>query len=218
MDYQKIYNSLIEKGKNRKLDCYVETHHIIPRCMNGSDDIDNLVELTPEEHYLAHQLLVKIYPDNYSLVKAAQMMIPNRPSNKMYGWLRRRFSKVQSISQSGEGNSQYGKIWITNGFEETKTFGEIPDGWQRGRLSSYLNSEKKDEYLRLKKEKAAIKIENRRKELRYLYEIYKVKGFDGVKEVGYEYSKPNLVASFAKYLPEFTPQNGKPRKVNFARL
>ena len=213
MDYNKIYESLVERGKNRKLDCYTESHHIIPRCMCGSDDTSNLVDLTPEEHYLAHQLLVKIYPGNHSLVKAAQMMIPNRPSNKMYGWLRRRFCEAQSASQSGEGNSQYGKIWITNGIEEAKSFGEIPYGWQRGRLSSYSNLKKKAEKIKLEQEKAAIKIENKRKELRYFYEIYKIKGFDGVKEVGYEYSKPNLVTAFAKYLPEFDPQNGKPRKV-----
>ena len=27
--------------------------------MGGTDDEENLVELTPEEHYVAHQLLVK---------------------------------------------------------------------------------------------------------------------------------------------------------------
>lgn len=213
MNYQRIYNSLIERGKNRKLDCYTESHHIIPRCMRGSDDIDNLVDLTPEEHYLAHQLLVKIYPDNYSLVKAVQMMIPNRPSNKMYGWLKKRFSKAQSECQSGKGNSQYGTIWITNGIKQAKSFGEIPDGWQRGTLYGFINAKKTSESI---KEKTNIKLENmenKRKELRLLYEIYKVKGFEGVKEVGYEYSKPNLVTAFAKYLPEFEPQNGKPRKV-----
>jgi hypothetical protein len=31
--------------------------------MDGSDLVSNLVYLTPEEHYVAHQLLVKMYPE-----------------------------------------------------------------------------------------------------------------------------------------------------------
>jgi len=210
MNYQKIYNSLIERGKNRKIEFYTERHHIIPRCMGGLDNIDNLVDLTPEEHYLAHQLLVKIYPKNYALVKAAQMMIPNRPSNKMYGWLRRKFCDAQSKCQTGKNNSQYGTIWITNGIEQSKSFGEIPDGWQRGTLNGLINAKRSSEAM---KEKSNIKLENKHKELRPLYEIYKVEGFDGIINIGYKYSKQNLVTQFAKYLPEFVPQNGKPRKV-----
>jgi hypothetical protein len=95
MDYKKIYDSLIERGKNRlntgKL--YYESHHIIPRCMNGTDEQYNLVYLTPEEHYIAHQLLIKIYPDNLKLAHAANMMCVNRTTNKLYGWVRRRLSK-----------------------------------------------------------------------------------------------------------------------------
>ena len=204
MNYRKIYDSLINRGKSRILESYSEKHHIIPRCMGGTDDKDNLVDLTPEEHYLAHQLLVKIYPDNHLLAMAVAMMIPNRPSNKMYGWLRRRHSVAMSVFQTGEGNSQFGTIWITNGVEEMKTKSGIPDGWFQGRLSSYKARE-------VKKEKAKAKLEAKQKELRDLYEIYKSKGFDGVKESGYKYSKPNLVTAFAKYLPEFKPQNGKQR-------
>ena len=204
MNYQKIYDSLINRGKSRILESYSERHHIIPRCMGGSDDKDNLVDLTPEEYYLAHQLLVKIYPDNHALVKAATMMVSNRPSNKMYGWLRRRHSVAMSVSQTGEGNSQFNTIWITNGIDEMKIKSGIPDGWFRGRLSSYKKKESK-------KEKAKAKLESKQKDLRELHEIYKLKGFDGVKESGYKYSKPNLVSAFAKYLPEFIPQNGKKR-------
>ena len=36
MNYQKIYDSIIESAKTRKLvNCYKERHHIIPVCMNG---------------------------------------------------------------------------------------------------------------------------------------------------------------------------------------
>jgi hypothetical protein len=138
MNYNKIYNNLIENAKTRSLDGYVEKHHIIPKCIGGSDDKNNLVCLTPEEHYIAHQLLVKIYPNNKRIIQAAIMMIPNRPSNKLYGWLRRRFSKMQSLSQSGENNTQWGTVWIHNKeLKQSKKLSKndkIPDGWYKGRI------------------------------------------------------------------------------------
>jgi len=100
MNYQKIYNSLIERGKTRglnkkKLDYYTEQHHILPKCMNGDNNKDNLVLLTAEEHFVAHQLLVKIYPNNENLIFACQLMtiaIPEireyRSKNKFYSWIK----------------------------------------------------------------------------------------------------------------------------------
>ena len=76
---------------------YVERHHIIPRCIGGTDDETNLVSLTPEEHYLCHLLLVKIYPNNIRLVKAAMFMVSSnnnvKRNNKVYGWLKRQYSE-----------------------------------------------------------------------------------------------------------------------------
>ena len=63
MNYQKIYNQLIEKAQNRILpwNKYKEVHHILPRSMGGSNDIINLISLTAKEHFLAHLLLYKRY-------------------------------------------------------------------------------------------------------------------------------------------------------------
>lgn len=44
-----------------KIDGYREIHHIVPRCMGGLDDDNNLVLLTAKEHYLCHGLLFEIY-------------------------------------------------------------------------------------------------------------------------------------------------------------
>jgi hypothetical protein len=97
MNYQLHYDRLIERAKNRILSGYCEKHHIIPVCMGGSDDKENLAKLTPEEHYLAHLLLIKIYPNNYKLIWAAARMISgneNTPrKNKMYGWLRKKMAE-----------------------------------------------------------------------------------------------------------------------------
>ena len=50
--YKKTYDSLIEKGKLRgnkksELDYYTESHHIIPKCMGGTDE-ENAVRSLPE--------------------------------------------------------------------------------------------------------------------------------------------------------------------------
>ena len=103
MDYQKHYNLLINKAKARIIDGYVERHHIIPECMGGSNDPDNLVILTPEEHFLAHQLLVKIYPNEHKLLFAVHMMCNGnykvKRNNKMYGWLRRKCNEALSLNK-----------------------------------------------------------------------------------------------------------------------
>jgi hypothetical protein len=98
MNYKRLYDRLIQKGQNRTLSEYTERHHIVPRCMDGTDDVQNIVRLTAEEHYVAHQLLVKIYPKNVALVNAAYAMTKHtsnrRMNNKLFGWLRKRASKL----------------------------------------------------------------------------------------------------------------------------
>ena len=136
MNYFKHYNQLIIRCKNRVLETYTENHHIVPRCMGGGDDADNIVSLTPEEHYVAHQLLTKMYPKNAALAKAAMMMTVNRSSNKIYGWLRKRHAKAMSECQTGERNSQFGKSWYHNTVtKERRTFysNNVPEGWIKGR-------------------------------------------------------------------------------------
>ena len=140
MNYTTIYNNLIQRAVNRSLDGYKERHHIIPRCLGGNDTKENLVDLTPEEHYIAHLLLIKIYPKNNSLIHAAVMMTVKGKdqvrNNKLYGWVRRKHSLAISKKQSGNGNSQFGKYWICNVTtgEVVRTISkEVPVGWIRGK-------------------------------------------------------------------------------------
>jgi hypothetical protein len=118
---------------------YYESHHINPRCMGGGDEPSNIVALYPEEHFLAHLLLVKIHPDHRGLALAVVMMcqgIGQRPSRRLYGWVRRRLSDLTSKSQMGEANTQFGTVWITNGFKSRKIPKGIgaPIGWRFGRV------------------------------------------------------------------------------------
>jgi len=105
MNYELHYDRLIARARNRQLkDTYIEKHHIIPRCIGGTDDDDNLVKLTAEEHFVAHQLLIKLYPDDRKLISALTKMCSsskkNIRNNKVYGWIRKKWSE----SFSGENN------------------------------------------------------------------------------------------------------------------
>lgn len=67
--YSNIYYSIIKNAKSQNRikqvgDGY-QTHHIIPRCMGGTDDIDNLVVLTYKEHRICHRLLIEMTEGEY---------------------------------------------------------------------------------------------------------------------------------------------------------
>jgi len=52
--YNTWYYNIINKSKNRLLTGYKEKHHILPRCLGGKDNKDNLVELTAREHFSSY--------------------------------------------------------------------------------------------------------------------------------------------------------------------
>lgn len=74
MNYLKIYELIINRAKTRSINGYTESHHIIPKCMGGKNTKDNMVELTPKEHFICHKLLHQIYPNENGLVFAYWMM------------------------------------------------------------------------------------------------------------------------------------------------
>lgn len=87
MNYKKIYDSLIDKRKNKEpLEKQKDTHvhHIVPKCCGGGDEPENLVRLTLREHYIAHLLLPKIYKYgeyHFKLICALQRMGNSKEHN-----------------------------------------------------------------------------------------------------------------------------------------
>lgn len=102
MNYKKHYDLLIARGKRTIIHGYFERHHITPKCMGGTDDSENIVELTAREHYVAHQLLAKIYPNNRKILYALQAMLRCGPgqqrSNRRYDWVRKAISNARKGS------------------------------------------------------------------------------------------------------------------------
>lgn len=58
--YSKLYTKIVTNAKNRVFDGYTERHHVVPQSLGGSNDKDNLVDLTAREHFICHWLLVKM--------------------------------------------------------------------------------------------------------------------------------------------------------------
>ena len=157
MNYRNIYYKIIEKAKkeikngNRHIG-YYEKHHIIPKSLGGTNEKENLVELTAREHFICHWLLVKMYEkgtvERYKMLCALWRMNHNGSKNhgihyinsRAYEALRIEFAKaigkITSKNQQGNKNSQFGTKWYTNrNTGESKKFKEKPlePFWIEGR-------------------------------------------------------------------------------------
>lgn len=106
MNYAVHYQRLMQRAATPRVLAYRERHHVLPRCMGGNDFPDNLVLLTPEEHYVAHQLLVKMHPDVKGLALAAFRMAQQCKGRRAYGWLRRKMAADMRGNQRGKGKRQ----------------------------------------------------------------------------------------------------------------
>lgn len=136
MNYTNIYNNLIQRGKDRVVALsFPEVHHIVPRCMQGTDCATNLVTLTSEEHLLAHLLLARIYPTNGSITLALFKMLqsswstPGRASfNKKYArWRRDVVTDLKELK------------WWNNGSRHVRSKECPDDGYELGMLNDAWN-------------------------------------------------------------------------------
>lgn len=128
MNYKDFIDDIINtRGRYGCGEEYHERHHIIPRCIGGTDEKENLIDLYAREHFIAHKLLAKENPHNQSL-QCAWWMMSNigrengenrRCTSEEYEEARIAFSN----SQKGENNFMYGKTGYNYGkhlSDETK--------------------------------------------------------------------------------------------------
>ena len=138
MNYQKIYNQIIERAQNRKLEGYKEKHHIIPRCIGGKDEITNLAELTAREHFLCHMLLCEIYPKENKLKHALFLMAIGKRvkkekiyiiNSRTYERLKKEYShmltgKKQSQETKDKKSKTMKMIWDSKSEKESSLIGQ----------------------------------------------------------------------------------------------
>jgi hypothetical protein len=117
--YTRWYNHIVERARYRIIEDYTETHHIKPRSLGGSDEIDNLVALTAREHFICHWLLTKMTTgeDRYKMLNALRMMRAEKHGQqryetkitaRVYENIKQEYARLQSEKVSGENNPMYG--------------------------------------------------------------------------------------------------------------
>lgn len=154
MNYQKIYNNIIENTKNKnrskKDGNYYEKHHIVPKCLGGSNDINNLILLTAREHFLCHMLLCRIYPDNGKIGYSAFAMAIkcNQSDKRTYNISSRQFEEIKKLMKHNDETkkkiSDHNKKYYSN--LENRPFGDKnpnyrKDTWNKGKKGLYKHSE-----------------------------------------------------------------------------
>ena len=94
MNYIRVYDEFIKdrRAKEPTLTGYTEKHHILPRSFGGGDEPENLIALTPEDHFFAHLLLAKAY-NTRSMWGAVMLMLGSKHAGAGRFSLRRKATK-----------------------------------------------------------------------------------------------------------------------------
>jgi len=154
--YKQWYANITERAKNRYLDSYTESHHIVPRSLGGGDEADNLVDLTAREHFVCHWLLVKMTAgqEHHKMLNALRMMRAEKQGQQRYNTkitarvyenIKQEYAKLQSESLKGKGNGFYGKTHTPEAREKIrqKNLGNKLTPEQHARLVANTTGKKK---------------------------------------------------------------------------
>lgn len=151
MNYEKHYTLLIEKCNSRNWSkssapCYVEVHHIIPRCLGGTDDSNNLVVMSAREHFIAHLLLAKIHGGK--LWYAANMLLSqnsqqtrDRVNSRTYSTIKKNVAEQARLAKLGTTMCEETKTKISNSLK-----GRIP--WNKGIPTTKEKSKHQSDFMK----------------------------------------------------------------------
>jgi hypothetical protein len=155
MNYQGIYDQLVLKAQLRPdPEGYAEKHHIIPRCLGGGEG-DNIVALTAREHFMAHLLLCKMFPDHGGLAVAAFLMAGAVQAESSSGkgvrvtshtYERLRIAHIKSMRGRELSTETRAKLSAAKMGEKNPSYGKSPSKETRAKLSAALKGEKNPNY------------------------------------------------------------------------
>ena len=110
---QHYINRYIKFLTSRTVSIDYTTHHILPKSLfpQFANTPDNLIKLTNREHYIAHWMLYKAFPNSRAMLKAFWCMNNNwqnsktqtryyRVTSRVYESLRKEVSKEMSVRMS----------------------------------------------------------------------------------------------------------------------
>lgn len=128
---------------------YVEKHHIIPECLfkkrsrrgppgwldGDPNSKDNIVFLTPADHYRAHQLLTKFTTGSakHKMTYALSAFIRNNGKRKLDPAFIQEARQASSIANLGNTNNR-DKCYFNNGQEQRLCYESPGASWTKGKL------------------------------------------------------------------------------------
>ena len=222
MNYQKIYDQLVQKNHIFSEGEYFEIHHKVPKSLGGSNDKNNLVNLTAREHYIAHLLLVKITEQSGDAQAYGKMLYAFncmkwgrckgersfKFNSRLYQSIKEQYAKLRSQMMKTNHNPNVGKIWIySDELKRSKKWDKslpIPDGWKQGRVVDW--SKKENQQRILLKQKRIKELEYSQKVIYYteMYNDYLEHGLQYVRDkYNYDKSGENLTRQFRRYVSEY---------------
>lgn len=222
--YTKLYYNIIEHARITNTLGYKETHHILPTCMGGNNEIGNLIKLSAREHFIVHILLPKMVKKNsnyYHRLICAAILFKYSPSSRhkrylnsrLYETIKKEYSKLQSTKVMGKNNPMYNKTWVshmTNRIsilidkEHLQSYLQI--GYIHKRIINFHKSEEREAKEQMIKEK-----KTKEKELNFciqeryyknLFEEFvnsKLTYIKFCESVNYQFSHVTLWKQFKKY-------------------
>lgn len=97
--YNKWYDSITTRAKNRVLNGYFEKHHIIPKSMGGNNTTDNVVKLTAKEHFICHLLLIKmtVGEQKKKMIWAVQRFINRNKGQNCVSVTSRKYAYIREL-------------------------------------------------------------------------------------------------------------------------
>lgn len=146
--YTKWYYNIIEKAKQKqrckRSTIYYESHHIIPKCMGGT----NQVLLTGKEHFICHLLLCKMVKgsNKHKMINALVKMTFNKSSNQQrytstsYALVRKLIAEKNSEMFKGVPKSELTrqKMKQSNGrYIRTKEWRQACSQRQKGKVGTF---------------------------------------------------------------------------------
>lgn len=113
-NYEEFINNILEtRGRFACGEEYHERHHIAPKCMGGTNDEENLIDLYAREHFEAHRLLALENPENDSIVFAwTCMAFAKNGFQERYELTSEEYEDAKialSKRNTGKNNPMYGK-------------------------------------------------------------------------------------------------------------
>lgn len=112
MTYKEFIDNILEtRGRFNCGEEYHERHHIVPKCMGGSNDEENLIDLFAREHFEAHRLLALENPDVQGLVYAWWCMSiqTNQYTQERYKITAEEYEEVRKIYAQTHSENMYGE-------------------------------------------------------------------------------------------------------------